>query len=131
MPTLAILVASSFSMACAKPQLMTPSTSVPASTGTVKATKGDNGNTNVSIRVSHLARPSKVEADSTVYVVWIQARGGDNQSAGALAVNEDLEGSLDVVTPHQSFKLTVTPEPNAAVALPTHDPVFTADVERK
>ena len=112
-----------------KPQEMHSAEDVPASEGTVRVSDGDNGNTKVSIRVKHLAPPSKIAADSTVYVVWIQPREGDRQNVGALALNKDLEGSLDTLTPHRRFKLSVTPEPSGQVADPSHEPVFTYNVE--
>lgn len=110
---------------------MTSSASVPASKGTVEAKINDDGNTNVLVSVRHLGEPSNVEVDSTVYVVWIQARDGANQNVGALALNDDLEGSLETITPHQRFTLRVTPEPNSRVSVPTHDPVFTAMVDSR
>lgn len=113
----------------AKPQAMHSAEDVPASEGTVRVSEADNGNTKVSIRVKHLAPPSKIAPDSTVYVVWIQARGGERQNAGALTLNKDLEGSLDTLTPHRRFKLSVTPEPGGQVAEPSHEPVFTYNVE--
>ena len=130
-PAFAILTAGTVSVGCTKPQAMNPSSSVPASEGTVKATKGDDGNTHVKVHVRHLAAPSNVEADSTIYMVWIQARDGANQSVGALTVSDQLEGTLETITPHRRFTLSVTPEPNVKVALPTHDAVFTAQVEVK
>jgi hypothetical protein len=112
-----------------KPQEMHSGEGVLASEGTVRVSDGDNGNSKVAIRVKHLAPPSKVSADSTVYVVWIQPREGDRQNVGALALNKDLEGSLDTLTPHRRFKVSVTPEPTGQVAEPSHEPVFTYDVE--
>lgn len=112
-----------------KPQAMHSAEGVPASEGTVRVSDGDNGNTKVSIRVKHLAPPSKIAADSTVYVVWIQPVEGESQNVGALTLSEDLEGSLDTLTPHRRFKLSVTPEPNGQVAAPSHEPVFTYNVE--
>jgi hypothetical protein len=112
-----------------KPQEMHSTSDVSASEGTVRVSEGDNGNSKVSVRVKHLAPPSKLAADSTVYVVWIQAREGDRQNVGALTLNKDLEGSLDTVTPHRRFKLSVTPEPSGQVADPSHEPVFTYNVE--
>ena len=108
---------------------MTPSASVPAGQGTVETAAGDDGNTDVIVRVSHLGQPTNVEADATVYVVWIQAHNAANQNVGALTVNDDLEGTLETITPHRRFTLRVTPEPNGRVSLPTHDPVFTAMVD--
>ena len=128
-PALALLVASTMSLGCAKPQAMTASSNVPAGEGTVETDVDDNGNTTVLVRVSHLGQPSNVESGSTIYVVWIQARGGANQNVGALNVSDDLEGSLEMMTPHRRFTLSVTQEPNGHVSSPTHDPVFTAMVE--
>jgi len=112
-----------------KPQEMHSTSNVSASEGTVGVSDGANGNTKVSVRVKHLAPPSKLAADATVYVVWIQPREGDLQNVGALTLNKDLEGSLDTLTPHRRFKLSVTPEPSGQVGGPSHDPVFVYNVE--
>jgi hypothetical protein len=112
-----------------KPQEMHSTEGGLASEGTVRISDGDNGNTKVSIRVKHLAPPSKVAVDSTVYVVWIQPREGDRQNVGALTLNKDLEGSLETLTPHRRFMVSVTPEPNGQVTEPSHEPVFTYNVE--
>lgn len=111
-------------------QTMTAATNVPAGEGTVTASAGENGNTKVVVRVKHLARPSMIASDATVYVVWIQPRNAPIQSLGALTLNDDLEGSLDAITPHRRFTVTVTPEPSAVVRQPTHEPVFTSAVDR-
>jgi hypothetical protein len=111
-------------------QTMTASTKVPAGEGTVEASDGDNGNTKLAVRVKHLAHASMIASDATVYVVWIQPRNAPIQSLGALTLDDDLEGSLDAITPHRRFTVTVTPEPSAVGPQPTHEPVFTAAVDR-
>lgn len=98
--------------------------------GTVQAKVGENGNTVVKVRVKHLSSPEKVAADASVYVVWIQPRNGEIQNVGALQVDDDLVGKLDTTTPHRAFTLTVTPEPSARMAAPTHKAVFTTEVTR-
>lgn len=112
-----------------KPQVMHSAASVPASKGTVKTTKGDNGNTNVAIRVEHLALPSRIVSDATVYVVWIQPMGGEKQNVGALTIDKDLEGRLDTVTAHHRFSVMVTPEPSGQATQPSNEAVFTTNVE--
>src|SRR4030095_15980547 len=97
---------------------------------TVQAKAGDNGNTEVEVRVQHLSSPSKVSADASVYVVWIRPRHAGIQNVGALQVDDDLVGSLKTNTSHAAFTLTVTPEPSARVAAPTHKAVFIAEVNR-
>jgi len=109
---------------------MVSAAGVPASEGTVKASGGENGNTNLAIHVKHLAPPSKVAPDATVYVVWLLPRNAEIQNIGALTLNDNLEGSLVTVTPHRRFRVTVTPEAGGRGAQPTHEPVFTSEVER-
>jgi hypothetical protein len=104
---------------------------VPASQGTVQASEAANGNTAVDVRVKHLAPASKLASDATVYVVWFQPLNAKAQNVGALSLNEDLEGRLETLTPHHRFKLLVTPEPSGLVAVPSHDAVFTAEVDRQ
>ena len=111
-------------------QTMLTGASTPAGQGTVEATKGDNGNTMVDVRVKHLAPPAKLADDASVYVVWIQPKHGDIQNAGALVVDSDLDGRLKTTTPHSAFTVTVTPEPSPRMARPTHDAVFSSEVSR-
>lgn len=98
--------------------------------GTVQVKAGDNGNTQVEVRVKHLSSPSKVAADATVYVVWIQPRNAEIQNVGALQVDDDLVGKLNTTSPHRVFTLSVTPEPGPRMATPTHTAVFTTEVNR-
>lgn len=98
--------------------------------GTVQAKAGGNGNTELEVRVKHLSSPSKVAADASVYVVWIQPRNAEIQNVGALQVDDDLVGKLNTTTPHRAFTVTVTPEPSARMASPTHKAVFTSEVNR-
>ncbi len=128
-PAIAMLAV--MQIGCATTQTMSSSPGVPASKGTVTTSELDkNGNTKVSVLVEHLALPWKVESDAKVYVVWIQPTGGVLQNAGVLIVNDELEGTLETVTPHLRFQVTVTPEPSGQVELPTHAPVMTMDVDR-
>jgi hypothetical protein len=109
-------------------EVMRPAAGNIAGEGTVEAKDGDNGNTEIEVRVKHLAAPAKVAADASVYVVWIRPGAGRIQNVGALEVDDELVGKLKTTTPHRAFKLTVTPEPSARMAEPTHEPVFTSDV---
>lgn len=111
-------------------QTMTTSPENTSGQGTVEASLGDNGNTNVDVRVKHLSPAIKVEADASVYVVWIQARNAAIQNVGALQVDDDLIGKFKTTTPHRAFTLSITPEPSARMALPTHRAVFTSEVNR-
>jgi hypothetical protein len=109
---------------------MTASNDVPAAEGTVQASAGPNGNTELVVEVKHLARPSMIAAGTTVYVVWIQPSNAPIQSVGALTLSEDLAGRLRAITPHRHFTLTITPESSAVVGRPSHAAVFTSAVDR-
>jgi hypothetical protein len=111
-------------------QTMLTSSETPAGEGTVHATKGPNDNTLLDVRVKHLAAPSKLADDASVYVVWIKPKNGEVQNVGALELDSDLEGRLQTTTPHRAFTVSVTPEPSARMAQPTHKPVFTSEVTR-
>jgi len=113
---------------CAKSTPMLSSASVPASEGTIKASTGDNGNTEVLLLVKHLAEPSRLHADATTYVVWFHPAAGAIQNMGAMQVDSGLEGRFDGTTPHRTFRVTVTPERGATGAYPTHPAVFTSEV---
>jgi len=113
-----------------RPTSMTSASDVPASEGTVKATLGANGNTNLYVRVKHLAPAFKVRPDATVYIVWLQRPGEAIQNIGALTLTDNLEGNLNTETPYRRFTITITPEPNRQVEQPTHEPVFKSEVTR-
>jgi hypothetical protein len=126
LPVLAALFGTQYS--CSTTQAMRSGETVPASEGTVNTKKSDNGNTRVIIRVKHLAPPSKVSPGATVYLVWVQPRNTIKKSVGVLTLNDNLEGRLETMTPHSQFLVTVTPEASREVAQPTHEPVFTFNV---
>jgi hypothetical protein len=124
-----IVALAGMQLGCAANQLMHSAASVPASQGEVAATSGDNGNTDLTVRVAHLALPWKVTEGTTVYVVWIQAPNAAWQSVGALTLDDDLAGLLETVTPHRRFLVMVTPELSARVPQPTNDAVLSAEVD--
>jgi hypothetical protein len=103
--------------------------SVPASTAELNTSEDDNGNIKLELSVEHLALPAKVAPDATVYIVWVQPGSETIQNVGALKVNDDLEAELVSLTPYRRFGLSLTPEPSARVSKPTHEAVFTIDVD--
>lgn len=116
--------------ASAPKQAMESSVANTSGQGTVEAKAGPNDNTQIEVRVKHLSDPARVASDASVYVVWIQPRHAEIQNVGALKLDDDLVGRLNTTTPHRTFTLTVTPEPSARMAAPTHRPVFTSEINR-
>ena len=116
--------------ASAPKQTMESSLANTSGQGTVETKAGPNDNTEIEVRVKHLSDPARVASDASVYVVWIHPRHAEIQNVGALKLDADLVGKLNTTTPHRNFTLSVTPEPSARMAAPTHGAVFTAEVNR-
>jgi len=112
-------------------QLMAASGRTPAAEGTVSAEKGDNGNTVARVRVKHLAPPSRLASDATTYVVWLKAGHDPIRNMGALTIDEDLTGEVEFMTPHEIFRVTVTPESTPTITAPIHAPVFSTNVDSR
>ena len=102
----------------------------PGATGTVdvKADK-TGGNTNVSISVDHLARPTLLTPTANEYVVWIEPEDGSPQNQGVLRVGDNEKGSLRMTTTSSKFKLMVTAENEAHPQSPSNRVVLRADVQ--
>lgn len=111
--------------------MMVASAETPAAEGTVSFEKGENDNTSVEVRVKHLAPPSRLAPDATVYVVWVEAEGVSVQAVGALKLDENLVGRLNFVTVQRVFRVVVTPEASRTVPAPSHRAVFTSDVDAR
>jgi hypothetical protein len=111
------------------------SAKVPAAEGTVNVQEGDNGNYKVALEVKHMAPPEKVASGASSYVVWLRPLAADQQpqvaqNLGQLAVNKDLEGKLNTVTPYHQFDLFVTAEPVSNTTAPTGDQLLTTIVRK-
>ncbi len=117
-------------MTCATPQTMQRSDATPAGQGTLQVDEAANGSLAYVVKVKHLAPAARVAEDATVYVVWVQQRNHPPQNAGELSIDSNLEGSFSNVTPLRRFMVMVTPEPSVQVRQPSHDPVFSSEVDR-
>jgi hypothetical protein len=109
---------------------MTTSNDVPGAQGTIKSSRGQNGNTALEVEVKHLAAPERVEAGATTYIVWGRALGqGMSQNLGALRVDSDLRGTLKTVTPMRSFDVFITAEASPTVMSPTNTQLLMVSVQ--
>jgi len=103
----------------------------PAAEGVVKTKIGKNGNTQLQIRVRHLAPPDKVATDAHLYLVWVQGITPETslQNMGVLRVDKNLNGILETVTPLRRFDVIITPEAEATLQSPTNAPVLRTQVQ--
>jgi hypothetical protein len=111
---------------------LTASSKVPAASGSLKISTGDNGNSRLTIQVRNLAEPSKLTPDASAYVVWVApVDGGAAQNVGSLQVyGDDLSGSLSTVTPLHDFRVSITAEALAQASAPSGAEVLSVTVHR-
>lgn len=104
-----------------------------AAQGQVTAKAGPNNNTQLEVRVKHLASPQKVMPGATVYVVWVRGTNESDrpQNVGALRLDSDLQGSLDTTTPLRSFDLLITAESGPTVVEPVSGTVLIGRISRR
>jgi hypothetical protein len=106
------------SAACANKLVFPASPTVPAADARAKIELDDNGNTQVSLTVKHLAAPERLFPPRSVYVVWIQPPDETGTNLGALRPDDDLKGRIVGITPFTRFRVVITAEDDALVRTP-------------
>lgn len=125
---LIVLILLFSNVASAKKYVLTPATIVPGAAGELDVGNDKNGNTEVKIKVHHLAKPEGLTPAKNVYVIWIQQTGGTPERAGLLKVNSKLEGSFETTTPYKGFDAVITAEDDPNVKSPSGPEVLRGSV---
>lgn len=107
---------------------MTPSRQTPAAIGTITVKNGKNQNTDVTIKVQHLAEPAALSHPADVYVVWFQPEGQNPKNEGQIMVQAKRSGELKTQTSYKHFEAFITAETNPRVEQPSGDRVLSANV---
>lgn len=100
----------------------------PSAMGDADLSKDKNGNTNVSLRVEHLAKPTLLTPPANLYVVWFQEPGSEPENEGQLQVGNDLRGQLKTTTPLRNFDIFVTAETDPTTKTPSDQTVLRVSV---
>jgi hypothetical protein len=114
----------------AKTYHMTSMTTVPAAAGEVNVAKEKNGNIQVDVNVTHLAKPGLLTPPANSYVVWLQQEGSEPQSQGQLRIGDDLKGELKSTTTLNNFRVIITAETDALTKTPSDQVVMRATVQQ-
>jgi hypothetical protein len=112
-----------------KVQMMAGS-ATPGARGMVRYKTESNGNTDLNIKVSSLARPSSLTPPKNDYVVWIQSPGQPPLNSGELRVNGKEEAELNTETPYKQFTLFITAEESPQPHAPAGPKVLSAEIAR-
>lgn len=107
---------------------MTPSRQTPAAMGTVTVKNGKNQNTDVTVKVEHLAEPAALAHPADVYVVWFQPDGQSAKNEGQIMVQAKRSGELKTQTSYKRFQAFITAEKNPRVEQPSGPKVLSATV---
>jgi len=116
--------------AWAKTYMMQATSLTPGATGTVDV-KGDKtgGNTELTVKVDHLARPTLLTPPANEYVVWIVPGDGAPQNQGVLQVGDNEKGDLKMTTTSSKFRVLVTAEIEAHPRTPSDRVVLRSEVQ--
>ena len=114
----------------AKTYHMTSMTTVPGAAGEVNVAKEKNGNIEVNVNVTHLAKPGMLTPPANSYVVWLQQEGSDPQSQGQLRIGDDLKGELKSTTTLNNFMVIITAESDSQTKTPSNQVVLRATVQQ-
>ncbi len=110
------------------------SRSAPAALGQVNAIVNEQGNTEFTVKVDHLAPPASLERGATNYVVWVKPLDESRpaQNVGALKVNlGERKGEYKGATPYRRFRLEITAEVDPTAQQPTTRPILSAQVAQR
>ncbi len=102
----------------------------PSARAQVTYTKDKNQNTDVQLKVSHLAPANQIDSSASNYVVWVQpTTGGEVVPQGALSVDQNLSATLSFITPMNRFRVFVTAESSPTVQTPSRRIVLQTEVD--
>jgi hypothetical protein len=118
-PALCVVILGLSSIAMAKTYHLTSTPLVPAATGDVDVSRDQNGNFEIQLKVSHLAKPGVLTPPATAYIVWFQEQGSEPESQGELRVDDNLKGELKTSTPFHNFDVFVTAEGDKQARTPS------------
>ena len=131
-PVLLGLFAIVFLASCATRVALTPTDRVPAAVAKMKLSSDKNDNTNVKLKIEHLAPADKLRGDLTVYVVWVRDAGtSDWKNVGQLKIGDDREGGREFSVPYREFDLIVSAEADGEATEPGEHVVLEGQGRRK
>lgn len=91
--------------------------------------KANTGNTEMDLKVEHLAKPSLLAQPASNYVVWVEQLGHEPINEGVLRVDDSLKGEVKATTTATRFMVLVTAEDDAKAQTPSDRVVLRANVQ--
>jgi hypothetical protein len=123
---LALLVAVGIA-GCAKKVAANIPPPVPATEANTSIGKDNNDNLIAELKVKHLALPQSLTPPRSLYVVWVETSDQRFVNAGRLKLNDNLEGSIRIMTPYPRFRLVISAEDDPLAPAPSSQRVVRTD----
>ncbi len=113
----------------AKTYPMTASDILPGATAQLQVAKEKDGNSQMEVKATGMAKPGRLNPAATTYVVWVQQEGSVATSQGELKVGNNHKGDMKMATTFRTFKVFVTAETDSNTASPSDQVVLRATVQ--
>ncbi|MBZ5710596.1 hypothetical protein [Nannocystis pusilla] len=95
----------------------------------IVAKKNKTGTYAVTLDITNLAPPSRLDAEATAFVVWLVSGDLPAVRAGTLAYDEgDRRGQLEASSPNAAFTVLITLEKDPTPASPSGKGILSAAV---
>lgn len=91
--------------------------------------RANAGNTEITLKAEHLAKPTLLSQPATNYVVWVEPEGRPAQNVGVMHVDDGLKGEVKATTTATRFMVLVTAEDDAKAIAPSDRVVLKANVQ--
>ena len=103
---------------------------VPAAKGSAKFSKDGNDNYAITVKVTNLAEPSRLQPKKALYVVWMVTKSNVTKNLGRLNSSSSffssgLEGELNSVSAFKPDYVFITAEDNSDIQFPMGTVVLT------
>ena len=113
----------------AKTYPMTASNILPGATAQLQVAKEKDGNIQLEVKATGMAKPGRLTPFANTYVVWVQQEGSQPKSQGELKVGNNHKGDLKSATTFHTFDVFVTAETDSQTKLPSEQVVLRATVQ--
>lgn len=103
---------------CASKERFPISNVTPGAEITLKKSKDDNGNTELTIKAKYLTSPDRLSPAKKFYLVWLQTKSNGLKNLGRLETDTSSKGELKAVTPYEVDEIFITAEDDNALTYP-------------
>lgn len=122
-----IVSISLFSISCSKKHEFNTSSIIPAARGEVAVKKDNNKNYRITIKLSYLAEPNRLNPAKTTYVVWQVSDENKTINLGQIISTSKLHVTFETVSSSKTKVIFITAEDDGNTQYPGNMKVLETD----